>query len=95
MKHKYFLLKKNVVGILNLFKNNLTGLNASNVSKALFYPMQITGRSVYPYLKAYFINPFLFFKNNLIYFGVANVAYSYPPGTMPTFFPCIIRLLRF
>ena len=61
-KNKYFLFMKNDAGSLNLFKKSRKDLKPSKVSKALFYPMQTTGLIVYPYFKAYFINPFLFFK---------------------------------
>lgn len=61
-KNKYFLLMKNNAGSLNLFKKSLKDFNPSNVSKALFYPMQSTGLIVYPYFNANFTKPFLFFK---------------------------------
>ncbi len=53
---------KNDAGNLNLFKNKRIDFNASNVLNALFYPIQTTGLTVYPYLNAYFINPFLCFR---------------------------------
>jgi hypothetical protein len=36
MKMKYFLLRKNTEGILNLFKKNFIEHNPSKVSNALF-----------------------------------------------------------
>lgn len=50
-----------------------------------------TGRIVYPYFRAYLMNPFRCFMNILISRVEVSVAYSYPPGTRDMVLPSDIN----
>lgn len=84
----------NTPGIFILFRSNLRFRNLSKVLIALCSFITKTCRIVYPYFKAYLINPFLFLIYTLIYLGVVSVAYSYPPGNIDISLPFSISVLK-
>lgn len=84
-----------VPGIFILLNKSLMLSNPSNVLNALCSFVISTGLIVYPYLRAYFMNPFLDFIKTLNYLGVVNVASSYPPGTSEMSYPFFMSLFKF